>query len=584
MSRFTEQMSNYIQTNKADDHQEDADFIESMHTDNETETLAKTYDDDVPYHLVNNNNYNFNLNEMLVDPNYDKDNQNRLKYDEDELNTMSSWIENQKKLYLGSNCNSKLVYPETLNKLQLFAFNIVEEHIISSNQLLMTVIGSGGTVKSEIISAITTKYNTKHPICIKTCAASAKAAILVYGETVHALFSIPTKYEYEYKKLSKNKKRELEEYFEGVYMIIIDEFMMNGQDIFGFIDLRLREITGKHDQYFGGLNVLLFGDPLQLPPIRRLNLYDNNPKSTNEINGYKAYMQFKTVVKLTENMRQKLTTDPKQIKFIEILERFRKAEITIDDWKFLNTRNPHLNNTSEYDTAIQIVPTREKVEEINNFKLNQLNQPIAILTSANFPNRAKNLADENFKQLSIINYVAIGAPVMYLWNTWKETGLLNGAQGVIMDIIYPSIRDKNSQPETIIVKFKNWIGPQFFTDPEKVNWIPLNPASYYNPDKGCTRTGFPFSVCFAITVHKAQGSTFERGIIDFGETEFALGMAYTQLSRFKDINKLLIKPFSYERVTTAIRNQPGFIRRIKEEERLESIAAKTLKTYSHLHS
>lgn len=58
---------------------------------------------------------------------------------------------------------------------------------------------------------------------------------------------------------------------------------------------------------------------------------------------------------------------------------------------------------------------------------------------------------------------------MYLWNTWKESGLLNGAQGVVMDIIYPTIRDINSQPETIIVKFENWIGPQFFNDPEKVN-------------------------------------------------------------------------------------------------------------------
>lgn len=61
-------------------------------------------------------------------------------------------------------------------------------------------------------------------------------------------------------------------------------------------------------------------------------------------------------------------------------------------------------------------------------------------------------------------------------------------------------------------------------------------------------------------------------------------MAYTQLSRFKDINKLLIKPFSYEHVTTAIQNQPGFIRRIKEEQRLESKAANTLERYSHLNS
>ena len=571
-------MSNYIQKNKAADHQEDSDFIDSIEPERDTLNLPANLEDEIPFHFVNENTYNFNPNEKLIDSNYDKNNQNRLNYTVDELNRMVGWIENQKKIYSSSNCYSKIVYPETLNKLQRFSFDIVEEHIVSNKQLLMSVIGSGGTGKSEVISAITTKYHN----CIKTCAASAKAAILVNGETVHALFSIPTKYEYEYKKLSKNKKRELEEYFEGVNIIIIDEFMMNGQDIFGFIDMRLREITGHSDMYFGGLNVLLFGDPLQLPPIRRLNLYDTNPKSTNEINGYKAYLQFDTVVKLTENMRQQLTTDPNQIKFIDILERFRRAEITIDDWLFLNTRNPHLNDIAYFDKAILISPTREKVEEINNCKLNQLNQPIAILTSENIPSRAKNLADENFKQLTNIKYIAIGAPIIYLWNTWKEAGLLNGAQGVVKDIIYPANRNKDSQPETIIVKFDVWNGPQFFTDPNKHNWIPLNVVSYYNPDKNCTRTGFPFSVCFAITVHKAQGSTFDMGIIDFGENEFALGMAYTQLSRFKDINRLLIHPFSYERVTSAIRNQPGFIKRLKEEERLETLATNTIEKYRHL--
>ena len=72
------------------------------------------------------------------------------------------------------------------------------------------------------------------------------------------------------------------------------------------------------------------------------------------------------------------------------------------------------------------------------------------------------------------------------------------------------------------------------------------------------------------------------GIIDFGENEFALGMAYTQLSRFKDINRLLIHPFSYERVTSAIRNQPGFIKRLKEEERLETLTTNTIEKYKHL--
>ena len=89
------------------------------------------------------------------------------------------------------------------------------------------------------------------------------------------------------------------------------------------------------------------------------------------------------------------------------------------------------------------------------------------MLGTNCQKTSERYTDQNFKQLTNINYVAIGAPVLNLWNTWKEAGLLNGAQGVVMDIIFPTIRDKNSQPETIIVKFENWIGPQFFNDPEK---------------------------------------------------------------------------------------------------------------------
>lgn len=88
-------MSNYIQKNKAADHQEDSDFIDSIEPERDTLNLPANLEDEIPFHFVNENTYNFNPNEKLIDSNYDKNNQNRLNYTVDELNRMVGWIENQ---------------------------------------------------------------------------------------------------------------------------------------------------------------------------------------------------------------------------------------------------------------------------------------------------------------------------------------------------------------------------------------------------------------------------------------------------------------------------------------------------------
>ncbi len=96
---------------------------------------------------------------------------------------------------------------------------------------------------------------------VKRAAPTAKAAYLINGETCHALFGILVNNESKSQDISAPALRALQEAFQGIEFVIIDEYSMQLQTMLSRIDIRLRQITLKKSQYFGGLSVILTGDP-----------------------------------------------------------------------------------------------------------------------------------------------------------------------------------------------------------------------------------------------------------------------------------------------------------------------------------
>jgi hypothetical protein len=101
-------------------------------------------------------------------------------------------------------------------------------------------------------------------------------------------------------------------------------------------------------------------------------------------------------------------------------------------------------------------------------------------------------------------------------------------------------------PETI--HFPNYTGPQFFLDENKKNWIPINPLSIYSKEVGASRRQFPIRLAYAMTSHKTQGETLDKGIIHVGNFERHLGTTFKQFSRFKKYTDFIIEPFSFDRL------------------------------------
>jgi ATP-dependent exoDNAse (exonuclease V) alpha subunit len=116
--------------------------------------------------------------------------------------------------------------------------------------------------------------------------------------------------------------------------------------------------------------------------------------------------------------------------------------------------------------------------------------------------------------------------------------LVNGANGIIRDFIFlPDSR--NNLPQTILIEFDKYTGPTFFsTFHPKSKWIPINSYNSYSKNLGCSRTQFPLRLAYALTIHKSQGQTISKAVIDIGRVEKSLGMSFVAFSRVK-ITKII---------------------------------------------
>ena len=226
----------------------------------------------------------------------------------------------------------------------------------------------------------------------------------------------------------------LQQELKDVEYILNDEYSMLGQITFGWVDRRLRQITGKTDtlvenQSFSLVILVKF-------LLLEINHYHNFP--TNEIGyqGYFNYQLFDKAVKLTVNHRVQ-GANQKQQNFRDILERLRTGESTKSDWEQLLTRQPsHIDNLAEFEDAIRLFFANEEVTNYNFSKLKQLCKPIAEVRARHNTKYAAKLSSDEFSGLEPVIYLAKGAKVMLTSNLWAVVGLCNGASGALVDFIY----------------------------------------------------------------------------------------------------------------------------------------------------
>lgn len=381
-------------------------------------------------------------------------------------------------------------------------------HIQTTTQSII-LTGKAGTGKSTFIEYLRNYTNKK----IQILAFTGIAAIKGRGRTIHSFFKLPHRIpnkKKDYKKLSNNY------WINELDLIVIDEVSMVRADLLDAVDRALR-LNRKKQLPFGGVQMLFVGDIFQMPPVitgkEREVLYNTYPDGPFFFNA-KSFMKLKTqYIELHTVYRQK------DIRFIEVLEELRRNRITQILLDYLNQRVVKNENEIPHG-LILLTPTNSKANHINIKKLNGLHNE-----EFKFLGKKTGNFDENDMSTEMLLKLKVGAQIMMVKNDPLKRWV-NGSIGFINKL----------ENNKILVKINGRI---FDVEPSLwEKWDYQLKQGKYEPVVIGTFLQYPIKLAWAATIHKCQGQTFEKAVVDFDTGSFTHGMTYVALSRVKSLEGL----------------------------------------------
>ena len=457
--------------------------------------------------------------------------------------------------------------PTKLQGKQLRVYQLVQQHLmhINTEPLRIIISGTAGTGKSFLIHCLKQLLDAR----LKVAAPTGVAAFNVDGCTLHSLFDLPTRG--NLKPLTGSRLQSIQDRFSQIRYLIIDEMSMVGRKILGQIDTRLRQAVPRNaDKVFGGCSCLLFGDFGQLPPVMDSPLFTTKSGSAMSDLGRTVYQTFTKAVVLTEVMRQS-GNNPEQRLFRNILHHLRNGEVTLEDWHHLMSQTTaQISDLTRFADALHLLRTREEVQEHNISMLCACGHPVAKIKAINGPGANKAHADDA-GGLEPVVLLAHSARVMLTSNLWVETGLVNGAMGTVQAICYKS-GSPPDLPLAVMVKFDHYAEPTCHDGsvpivPVRRNWLVTGAA--------CSRLQLPLKLAWAVTIHKSQGLTLDKAVINLEKSDFCAGLSFVACSHVRKLSDLLFRPpFDYQRIAH-LGTTSNFRDRQLEDHRLNTLEQST---------
>ena len=505
---------------------------------------------------------------------------------------LESWLHDTTQTYpLHRNLAASGGLPTDLNQDQFRAFAIVGNHLKQANkrgianvpQLLLNISGPAGSGKTFWLNTLRRwaqgNFNQDQDF-ILAAAPTGAAAFLIGGSTLHSLLYLP-KLEGGRKMppLDASRLKSLQDKFRSVAVLIIDEKSMIGQKMFYMISERLKEARPKtQDQPFGGVSIVILGDWRQLPPVFDKALFHNSGGKW--VIGHNLYRCFKNTVIFTKVQRQE---GEGQKDFRAQLERLGNGEFTSKDWEKWSQRSlkrlPPQERLTFEQTATKACARKQDMQSYNVQRIEALKQPIAPLPAQNDCHEAR-LQGEKETGLPDSLLLCKGAKIRLSSNLWTAAGLVNGAVGFVQAIIYANgEKPPETLPKAIICTFEGYIGPSFLSSIPKA--VPIVPAgrTFYVKGKTCSRKQLPVIPSYALSIHKLQGSTEDKIILDPGPKEFAAGLLFVGATRTRAFEDLALDPMpNFHRFDMVNKKQEIKLRK-GEEARMAKLAAETIKKF-----
>jgi len=393
-------------------------------------------------------------------------------------------------------------------------------HIMEDTGKSVFITGRAGTGKSTLLNHF--RQTTEKKVAV--LAPTGVAALNVMGQTIHSFFGFKPNITPERVRIvrsgdDRNIYRKLD-------AIVIDEISMVRADLLDCVDRFLRLNGRRKDRPFGGLQMIFIGDLYQLPPVatgaeRQIfrSLYES-PYFYSAGVFSSLEMEF---VELEKIYRQHDDT------FIRLLNAIRNNSITEDDLTLLNQRCLPDFEPPPDEFYIYLTTTNALAEEVNNRQLTRLNG-----TLYTFTGRIEGEFGREYLPTAVDLQVKEGAQIMML-NNDAEGRWVNGSIGKILDIL----PGRNSEHIVVaeladggVVEITpyTWEIFRFFAEDGQLKSEVVGRFRQY-----------PLMLAWAVTIHKSQGKTFDRVIIDIGKGAFAHGQTYVALSRCTTLDGIVLR-------------------------------------------
>jgi len=399
-------------------------------------------------------------------------------------------------------------------------------NLLNNNSDNLFITGNAGTGKSTLLSYF--RETTKKKVAI--LAPTGVAALNIEGQTIHSFFKLPpnivTEQVLEHKLSDKRKKL-----IAHLDMIIIDEASMLRADLLDCIDVSLRHHRQEETLPFGGVQMIFIGDLYQLPPVvsgdderEIFRTHYSSPYffSAKALEGAEI-----KCIELAKIYRQN------DNEFINLLNKVRNNTVTFNDLTKLNERhNPDCDDIKTDDFVITLTTTNAAANEKNQKELEKLETKSQLFLGE---------VDGDFEDRSLPTSMSLelkeGAQVMMLSNDYVG-GWVNGSIGKIIKIEFDDLElddvltIKLDTGKEVKITKHSWRIFRYFFNEETQKLDTEITGSF---------TQYPLRLAWAVTIHKSQGKTFDKVVIDIGKGAFAHGQVYVALSRCRSLEGITLK-------------------------------------------
>ncbi len=380
------------------------------------------------------------------------------------------------------------------------------------------VTGRAGTGKSTLLDYFRSATGKE----IAVLAPTGVAAVNINGQTIHSFFGFGPDITMDKVKLREDQK----DLYRMLETIVIDEVSMVRADLLDCVDKFLR-INRSDKRSFGGIQMIFFGDLYQLPPVvvgKEREIFRTHYKSQYFFDS-KVFKDFDMeFVELEKIYRQK------DQKFIGILNAIRNNSASSRELLELNKRLMPDFKPKVGDFYISLTTTNEMADQVNAHELSKLKTKMF-----QYKGRIKGNFDKKYLPTDVYLNVKAGSQIMLLNNDSKGRWV-NGTVGKVVNIL------KKGKEDSIIAELQNGN----IVDVTAYTWK-IYKTLYNSETKSLDSepigsfTQYPLKLAWAVTIHKGQGKTFDKVIIDIGKGTFAHGQAYVALSRCTSLDGIILK-------------------------------------------